>query len=170
MNICICVLLPWYQSVSGVQSKCHYISASSGYGNIFPVTSLGRWLTIVYAVIGIPIFMIVVADLGIFFTKVSVAISLAWIHKWLKGPSDCLGGSVMDLLPSRDLTSLFKDILPASTSCLHVRKVCLCLREWCFSYRFCRPFTRRVAAARRNLSTVTYSSSRPTNRHQNTMR
>lgn len=41
----------------------------SGYGHITPKTTAGRALTIVYAIIGIPIFLILMADFGKLFTR-----------------------------------------------------------------------------------------------------
>lgn len=41
----------------------------SGYGHISPVTNTGRAITIIYAIIGIPIFLILLADFGKLFTR-----------------------------------------------------------------------------------------------------
>ncbi|XP_044312398.1 potassium channel subfamily K member 9-like, partial [Drosophila rhopaloa] len=48
---------------------CCTIYTTIGYGYITPKTDLGRSLTIVYAIIGIPMFLIVMADLGKPFTR-----------------------------------------------------------------------------------------------------
>nr|XP_036669308.1 TWiK family of potassium channels protein 9 isoform X2 [Drosophila suzukii] len=45
------------------------IYTTIGYGHITPKTDWGRALTIVYAIIGIPMFLIVLADLGKVFTR-----------------------------------------------------------------------------------------------------
>ncbi|XP_016947512.1 uncharacterized protein LOC108022849 isoform X2 [Drosophila biarmipes] len=45
------------------------IYTTIGYGHITPKTDWGRALTIVYAIIGIPMFLIVLADLGKLFTR-----------------------------------------------------------------------------------------------------
>jgi len=41
----------------------------SGYGHISPSTNTGRLITIVYAIFGIPIFLILLADFGKMFTR-----------------------------------------------------------------------------------------------------
>ncbi|KAJ8686901.1 hypothetical protein QAD02_022695 [Eretmocerus hayati] len=45
------------------------IISTIGYGHISPSTTTGRALTIVYAIIGIPLFLIVLADFGKLFTR-----------------------------------------------------------------------------------------------------
>ncbi|XP_064542359.1 potassium channel subfamily K member 4 isoform X2 [Drosophila montana] len=45
------------------------IYTTIGYGHITPKTTVGRSLTIIYAIIGIPMFLIVLADLGKLFTR-----------------------------------------------------------------------------------------------------
>nr|XP_045600685.1 uncharacterized protein LOC123759605 isoform X4 [Procambarus clarkii] len=45
------------------------VTTSIGYGHIFPRTNAGRALTIVYAILGIPIFLILMADFGKLFTR-----------------------------------------------------------------------------------------------------
>lgn len=42
----------------------------SGYGHMYPTTTTGQALTIVYALIGIPLFLIVLTDFGKLFTRV----------------------------------------------------------------------------------------------------
>lgn len=53
------------------------VYTSIGYGNIVPVTSFGRILTIVYAAIGIPLCFLLLAELGRRFT---VAIKFLWAY------------------------------------------------------------------------------------------
>ncbi|CAB0037799.1 unnamed protein product [Trichogramma brassicae] len=48
---------------------CCTIYTTIGYGHISPSTSTGRALTIVYAIFGIPMFLIVLADFGKLFTR-----------------------------------------------------------------------------------------------------
>lgn len=47
----------------------------SGYGHISPSTNTGRAVTIIYAVFGIPIFLILLADFGKLFTR---SIKFVW--------------------------------------------------------------------------------------------
>lgn len=42
----------------------------AGYGHIAPKTTYGRVATIIYAIIGIPLFLIVLADFGKLFTRI----------------------------------------------------------------------------------------------------
>lgn len=46
-----------------------YCRVFSGYGHIAPSTNTGRLITIVYAIFGIPIFLILLADFGKMFTR-----------------------------------------------------------------------------------------------------
>lgn len=48
-----------------------------GYGHIYPATNTGRALTIVYAIIGIPMFLILLADFGKLFTR---GIKFLWAY------------------------------------------------------------------------------------------
>lgn len=41
----------------------------SGYGHLYPTTNTGRALTIVYSIIGIPLFLIALTDFGKLFTR-----------------------------------------------------------------------------------------------------
>ncbi|XP_049539345.1 uncharacterized protein LOC125953682 isoform X2 [Anopheles darlingi] len=56
---------------------CGTIYTTIGYGHISPSTTTGRALTIVYAIIGIPIFLIVLADFGKLFTR---GIKFLWAY------------------------------------------------------------------------------------------
>lgn len=53
------------------------IVLSPGYGHISPVTTAGRIFTMVYAIFGIPIFLILLADFGKLFTRV---IKFLWVR------------------------------------------------------------------------------------------
>ncbi|XP_042889756.1 uncharacterized protein LOC122264773 [Penaeus japonicus] len=53
---------------------CSTITTTIGYGHIAPSTSAGRALTIVYAILGIPIFLILMADFGKLFTRLLKAL------------------------------------------------------------------------------------------------
>ncbi|XP_070501674.1 uncharacterized protein [Chironomus tepperi] len=55
---------------------CLDISTTIGYGHISPRTVSGRIVTIVYAIIGIPIFLILLADFGKLFTRI---IKFLWV-------------------------------------------------------------------------------------------
>ncbi|XP_060529159.1 TWiK family of potassium channels protein 18-like isoform X1 [Cylas formicarius] len=48
---------------------CLTIVTTIGYGHMFPKTTTGRALTIVYALIGIPLFLIALTDFGKLFTR-----------------------------------------------------------------------------------------------------
>ncbi|GBP32456.1 Potassium channel subfamily K member 18 [Eumeta japonica] len=49
---------------------CFTLITTIGYGHIYPTTKYGRAATIAYAVIGIPLFLIVLADFGKLFTRI----------------------------------------------------------------------------------------------------
>lgn len=49
----------------------------SGYGHISPATTTGRAITIIYAIFGIPIFLILLADFGKLFTR---GIKIVWAY------------------------------------------------------------------------------------------
>uniref|UniRef100_A0A1I8NSM8 Potassium channel domain-containing protein n=1 Tax=Stomoxys calcitrans TaxID=35570 RepID=A0A1I8NSM8_STOCA len=49
---------------------CWTVITTIGYGHITPKTTLGQSLTIAYAIIGIPIFLILLADFGKLFTRI----------------------------------------------------------------------------------------------------
>lgn len=48
---------------------CGTIYTTIGYGHISPSTNAGRAITIIYAIFGIPIFLIILADFGKLFTR-----------------------------------------------------------------------------------------------------
>ncbi|XP_043641534.1 trichohyalin isoform X1 [Drosophila teissieri] len=56
---------------------CWTVITTIGYGHITPKTGMGRSLTIVYAIIGIPMFLIVLADLGKLFTR---CVKFLWVY------------------------------------------------------------------------------------------
>lgn len=62
MSICVsfCLIIP---------IKINVYVVFSGYGHIAPSTKTGRAITIVYAIIGIPLFLILLADFGKLFTR-----------------------------------------------------------------------------------------------------
>ncbi|XP_018564692.1 TWiK family of potassium channels protein 18-like [Anoplophora glabripennis] len=54
---------------------CATVYTTIGYGHLYPTTITGRALTIVYAIIGIPLFLIALTDFGKLFTR---AIKFVW--------------------------------------------------------------------------------------------
>ncbi|XP_055854713.1 uncharacterized protein LOC129918283 [Episyrphus balteatus] len=56
---------------------CWTVVTTIGYGHITPQTVLGRSLTVIYAIIGIPMFLILLADFGKLFTR---AIKFVWAY------------------------------------------------------------------------------------------
>jgi hypothetical protein len=48
---------------------CGTVYTSIGYGHIYPETKTGKALTIVYAIIGIPLFLLALTDFGKLFTR-----------------------------------------------------------------------------------------------------
>uniref|UniRef100_A0A0A1X648 TWiK family of potassium channels protein 7 n=1 Tax=Zeugodacus cucurbitae TaxID=28588 RepID=A0A0A1X648_ZEUCU len=56
---------------------CWTVITSIGYGHIAPVTTFGRTLAIVYAIIGIPLFLLILADYGKLFTR---ALKFLWVY------------------------------------------------------------------------------------------
>ncbi|XP_036334147.1 uncharacterized protein LOC118744867 [Rhagoletis pomonella] len=56
---------------------CWTVITRIGYGHIAPVTNLGRTLAIVYAIIGIPLFLLILADYGKLFTR---ALKFLWVY------------------------------------------------------------------------------------------
>jgi hypothetical protein len=50
-----------------VVTQCYFLPV--GYGHISPSTTTGRAITIVYAIFGIPMFLILLADFGKLFTR-----------------------------------------------------------------------------------------------------
>ncbi|XP_050498936.1 TWiK family of potassium channels protein 18 isoform X2 [Diabrotica virgifera virgifera] len=54
---------------------CATVYTTLGYGHLYPSTTTGRALTIVYAIVGIPLFLIALTDFGKLFTR---AIKFLW--------------------------------------------------------------------------------------------
>ncbi|XP_014242332.1 uncharacterized protein LOC106662629 isoform X1 [Cimex lectularius] len=53
------------------------VISTIGYGHIVPITTAGRALTIAYAIIGVPLFLTLLADFGKMFTRM---IKLMWVY------------------------------------------------------------------------------------------
>lgn len=61
-----------YYNISTIINSFHNYEFSHvilGYGHISPSTNTGRAITIVYAIFGIPMFLIILADFGKLFTR-----------------------------------------------------------------------------------------------------
>ncbi|XP_066253172.1 TWiK family of potassium channels protein 18-like [Euwallacea similis] len=56
---------------------CSTLYTTIGYGHLYPTTFTGRVLTIVYSIIGIPLFLIALTDFGKLFTR---AIKFVWSY------------------------------------------------------------------------------------------
>lgn len=67
--------LPYYYLLFLRIHGKNVLHSISGYGHISPSTNTGRAITIIYAVIGIPIFLILLADFGKLFTR---SIKFVW--------------------------------------------------------------------------------------------
>ncbi|RWS11458.1 TWiK family of potassium channels protein 18-like protein [Dinothrombium tinctorium] len=63
---------------------CATIFTTIGYGNICPSTTWGKIASMIYAIIGIPLTLMVLADLGKLFTR-SIKMLFKWIRKILHG-------------------------------------------------------------------------------------
>ncbi|KAJ8947383.1 hypothetical protein NQ318_017746 [Aromia moschata] len=59
----------WMQEEKIRPSRPGFRSFFSGYGHLYPTTTTGRALTIAYAIIGIPLFLIALTDFGKLFTR-----------------------------------------------------------------------------------------------------
>ncbi|XP_055313427.1 uncharacterized protein LOC129574881 [Sitodiplosis mosellana] len=74
-----------FKSYSGLKSwtfingvvYCMTVVTTIGYGHISPSTNTGRAITIIYAIIGIPMFLILLADFGKLFTR---GIKFVWAY------------------------------------------------------------------------------------------
>lgn len=60
---------PFDQNSKTQRKTLKYCSFFSGYGHISPSTATGRAITIIYAIFGIPMFLILLADFGKLFTR-----------------------------------------------------------------------------------------------------
>ena len=58
-------------------SSTEFYVLFAGYGHIYPITDTGRAITIVYAIIGIPMFLILLTDFGKLFTR---GIKVLWAY------------------------------------------------------------------------------------------
>ncbi|XP_076372192.1 TWiK family of potassium channels protein 18-like [Tachypleus tridentatus] len=65
----------------GAMFYCGTIFTTIGYGNIYPKTNAGRAATIIYAFFGIPLMLMVLADLGKFFTR-TIKIIYSYIRQF----------------------------------------------------------------------------------------
>lgn len=91
------------------------IFTMNGYGNVVPKTTLGKAATVVYAVFGIPLYVLYFRNMG----KV-LAQTFRWLYTWVYQCSmeDKAGGGVGDLY-NQQLPQKSRVIVP-STACLWV--------------------------------------------------
>lgn len=82
------------------------MSKLAGYGNIVPVTNGGRVLCVFFALLGAPLAIITIGDLGKFLSECTI-----WLYKKLK-----LFGEKCQLLWNWILRNVFKR--PGKFSCL----------------------------------------------------
>lgn len=74
------------------------INPFSGYGHIVPETTIGRVFVIVYGIIGVPLTLLTIADLGMFIAKVSCFLMI--LEEFLSGSP---------LSPSRNQQTVWMD-------------------------------------------------------------
>ncbi|XP_015924652.1 TWiK family of potassium channels protein 7 [Parasteatoda tepidariorum] len=104
-------------SIEAAIFYCFTIITTIGYGNIVPCTTMSRAITTVYAIIGVPLMILVLADLGKLFTKVMKFIICTAKRFYKTGTFKLLKSSVItENKPLQYMTVSWRTVHPEKTT------------------------------------------------------